>query len=206
MAICTLCNKNINFMGGYVINGLSGKVCEECRSNLLKLRSSNDDAAKKYLRNILQASSDTTVTNFLLNEIEPSNLSDHELTEAERIAALNKKKAEINAIRLSTTDSITDCHIESYGNVVTGIATLGTGFFSELASNISDILGTASTALESKISEAKNNALYSLRKEANSLNCDAVIGVTINFVPFTGNMIGIVATGTAVRLISNTKM
>lgn len=204
MANCGLCNKdNISFMSGYIINGVSGKVCEECRANLLKLRSTGDESCKQYFRNLIESSPNTNISNFLYSEIESSQISNSKISEAERSANIEKMNAEINSILLSTADSIANHHIESYGNIVTGISALGTGFFSELNASISDVLGTTSSSFENKISEAKDNALYALKKEAHKIICNAVISVSITFVPFSGNMIGIVATGTAVTIVPN---
>ncbi|WP_286080669.1 hypothetical protein [Parablautia intestinalis] len=69
MANCELCGKNnISFMGGYSISGITGKVCEDCRSHLLKLRSSNDEDSKHYFQTILQSTSGDNIAHFILNE------------------------------------------------------------------------------------------------------------------------------------------
>lgn len=205
MSNCGLCNKDkISFMSGYIINGVSGKVCEECRSNLLKLRSSGDEGAAQYFRNIIETSSNVNISNFLSNELESSKtVSNYTKTENEKNATIEKAQTEINAILLSTADSISNHHTESYGNIVTGISVLGTGFFSELSASVSDIFGTTSSSFEDKIAKAKDNSLYTLKKEAHKIGCNAVISISISFVPFSGNMIGIVATGTAVKVVPN---
>lgn len=200
MANCELCGKNnISFMGGYSISGITGKICEDCRSHLLKLRSSNDEDSKHYFQAILQSTSSDNIAHFILNELKNHTSSDS-ISDSEITENINRIKSEIDSILLSTTDSIINHKIEASDKIVTGISVLGTGFFSELNAGISDMLGVNSSSFENKISEAKDNALYMLKKEAHKIQCNAVIGTSITFVPLSGNMIGILATGTAVKV------
>lgn len=201
MANCSLCERdNVGFMGGYTMSGIPGKICEECHSKLIKLRSSYDDDTASYFNYILQSSSNPAVRDFLLEEI-PS-LKKNSLSDEEREAFIENQNKEINSIILTTSGSIDGFEIESYSDIVTGISVLGTGLFSELDASLSDMFGTTSSSLQNKISDARNKSISTLRKEAHKLQCNAIIGVTITFVPFTGNMIGIVATGTAVKIMA----
>lgn len=191
MAKCSLCARdNISFINGFVMTGIPGKICDECHDNLMKLRSSNDKNSRKYFENIIQQSSSSEIVDSIFKELESS----------EDPAAQELRETEISAVLLSTSDSIWNHEIKSYGGIVTGISVLGTGFISEINNSISDMLGTKSSAFESKVSESKDQALQSLKKEAHRIHCNAVISISINFVPFSGNVIGIVATGTAVTI------
>ena len=196
--MCNICQKP---EGKFFMTGISGKMCTICHDMILQIRKGNIETAKKYFDSIAFASE--TARRYVENELESYTPSDSELSEEE----LNTKKREmqdaIYSVLLSTADSISNHQIESYGNIVTGISVLGTGFFSELNANISDLLGVTSTSMENKISEAKDNAMYMLRKEAYQNNCNAVISISLSFVPFSNNMIGLVATGTAVKVVTN---
>lgn len=199
MAICSFCERdNIGFMSGYTMSGIPGKICDECHSNLIKLRSSYDEETVCYFNNIMQNSSNSDVVNFLSKEIP--QLKENSFSGEERENFIKERNKEIESVVLSTTDSINNYEIDSYSNIVTGISVLGTGFFSELDASISDMLGSTSSSFENKISKVRDNALIMLKKEAHRLNCNAVIGISITFVPFSGNMIGIVASGTAVKI------
>lgn len=201
MANCSFCERdNIGFMGGYTMTGVPGKICDECHSNLIKLRSSHDEKTEAYFCDIMQRSANSDVRNFLSKEIPGAKVNS--LSDDERKELIENRNREINSIILSTTDAINGHSIDSYCDIVTGISVLGTGLFSELDANLSDMFGTSSTSLQNKISFARDNALSALKAEAYRKHCNAVIGVSIAFVPFTGNMIGIVATGTAVTFSS----
>ena len=201
MAVCSLCNKdNIGFMNGFSMTGISGKVCNECHDNLLKMRSCGSDDTVKYFSDIIHTNSSLPNSDFLIKEIAAAQSSNGATSSDEMHNIANRLQEELDSVLLVTSDSIINRQIESYGNIVTGISVLGTGFFSELDASISDILGGNSSSFENKIAAAKNNAINMLKKEAYKIQCNAVIGVSVNFVPFSGNMIGLVVTGTAVKL------
>lgn len=201
MAICSFCERdNIGFMSGYSMSGVNGKICEECHSNLVKLRTSYDENTASYFNDIIQKSSNSDVIKFLSEEIPNQKINI--LSDDERKTFLENQNKEINSIILSTSDTINNYEIETYSDIVTGVSVLGTGIFSEFEASISDMFGTASSTMENKISIARNNALAMIRKEAHKIQCNAVIGVSLTFVPFTGNMIGLVATGTAVKIVA----
>lgn len=194
--MCNICSRP---EGKYYMTGISGKMCTLCHDAILQARKGNIEAAKSYFDCVAFVS--TSAQQYIQNELGVNESVDTHLSEEE----IYKKKKEIQdaiyAVLLSTTDSISNYRIESYGNIVTGISVLGTGLFSELSANISDILGVSSTSFENKIGEAKDNALYMLRKEAHQYHCNAVISISLSFVPLNNNMIGLVATGTAVKAV-----
>ncbi len=186
--MCVICkNEESKFM----MSGLPGKICTKCHDAILKARSGDISSAQDYFSNITAYSTEEGF-NFVQKEIGLKNDSLDDAT----------YRAKINSILISTTDLISGYSITQYKNILTGVAVLGTGFFSELDANISDLFGVNSSAMESKVTTAKNLALTNLRKEAFSSSCNAVVGVSINFVPFSSNMIGIVASGTGVVLNS----
>lgn len=200
MAKCYLCQKdNIPFMGGFTMNGIPGKICDTCREEYLKVVSSDSEGS--YFSDILNSTSNHPARATILKIIQDATIS-HTASSS----GMNQDDIieEIHSMPIATTESLDGYSIAEYKNIVTGISVLGTGIFSELDASISDLFGMNVSTMESKISTAKDSALFHLKREAYMLSCNAVIGVSINFVPFTGNMIGIVASGTAVVTSKNT--
>lgn len=191
-----MCNICQNPEGKFTMTGIPGKMCTACHDAILQARKGNIETAKNYFDSIVFASE--IGHRYVQNELE---LDTYTVMSKDELNVKQKEMQDaIHSVILSTADAISNHQIESYGNIVTGITVLGTGFFSELNANISDFLGVTSTSMENKISEAKDNALYMLKKEAYQNNCNAVIGISLSFVPFANNMIGLVATGTAVKV------
>lgn len=90
--------------------------------------------------------------------------------------------------------------IKKYLNIVTAEVIIGTGIFSSLNAAISDISGTRSTSYEKKLHEGKESALQKLSQETSDLGGNAIIGVDIDYTTFSGDVIGVVVTGTAVLI------
>ena len=94
--------------------------------------------------------------------------------------------------------------ITEYLGVYSGECALGTGFLSSLGAGISDILGTNSKMYSNKLREAKDFAMKQLQDQVISAGGNAIIGLDIDYVSFSSDIMGVVATGTAVKLNSIT--
>lgn len=90
--------------------------------------------------------------------------------------------------------------ISKYLGVYSGECALGTGFFSSLGAGFADFFGTNSTMYSDKLRKAKNFAIDQLRDQVVDAGGDAVIGLDIDYVSFSADIMGVVATGTAVKL------
>lgn len=189
MAKCYLCQKdNIPFMGGFTMNGIPGKICDTCREEYLKIASSKSDG--KYFSDILNSTKNHPATDTLIKIIQDAN------------GEINN---EIDSLPIVTTDFLDGYSIIEYKNVVTGISVVGTAMFHEFEAKLTDSLGLTSVSVETKISAAKTMAFHQLKRDAYLQSCNAVIGVSLSFVPLTGSMISIVASGTAVVISKNTE-
>lgn len=94
--------------------------------------------------------------------------------------------------------------IVKYLKVVSSEVVLGTGLFSSIGSSVADFTGKRSGAYERKLEEGKESAIYNLEKETTSLGGNAIIGIDIDYTNFVGDVIGVVATGTAVIIEKET--
>ena len=85
-----------------------------------------------------------------------------------------------------------------YDGIISGESVIGTGMFSEISASVSDFTGSFSNTFADKIKQAEEQALYNLKRSCYIKKCNAVIGIKLNYLTFSNNMIGVVANGTAV--------
>lgn len=92
--------------------------------------------------------------------------------------------------------------ISNYLGVYSGECALGTGFLSTLGASFADFFGTNSTMYSDKLKKAKDFAISQLIEQVTNAGGDAIIGLDIDYVSFSADIMGVVATGTAVKLCS----
>lgn len=90
--------------------------------------------------------------------------------------------------------------ITEYLDFCSGECALGTGFLSSLGAGFADLLGRKSDMYSDKLNEAKNIALEGLKKNAVLCGANAIIGVDVDFTTFSSDIMGVVASGTAVKI------
>ena len=74
--------------------------------------------------------------------------------------------------------------------------------FKDLFAGVRDVVGGRSEAVQKTLRDSRRVALYELKREAFEVGADAVVGVDLDYVELVaaGNMILLVASGTAVRV------
>lgn len=90
--------------------------------------------------------------------------------------------------------------ISEYFGVYSGECALGTGFLSSLGAGFADFFGTNSTMYSDKLKRAKDYAIDQLRDQVIAIGGDAIIGLDIDYVSFSADIMGVIASGTAVKL------
>lgn len=90
--------------------------------------------------------------------------------------------------------------ISEYLGFCSGECALGTGFLSSLSAGIADFLGSNSTQYEQKLLKAKSMALSAIKEQAQKQGANAIIGLDIDYVTFSADIMGVVATGTSVKI------
>ena len=91
-------------------------------------------------------------------------------------------------------------HIVDYLGICSGECALGTGFLSSLGAGFADFLGTKSTLYSGKLKEAKDYAMNQLIEQAKSVNGNAIIGLDIDYTTFSADIMGVIASGTVVKI------
>lgn len=122
------------------------------------------------------------------------------LREKEKLAEERIRLKKIDNIPLTTTMNIDGYKVKKYIDIESVEVVIGTGIISEVVSDFSDAFGMRSTPFESKLAQAKAHALKRLKYIASSKGGDAVIGVDIDYTEFSGNKIGVIVSGTIVKL------
>lgn len=192
------------------------RICAKCKSSLralYQLAKSGDSeylkAKNEFLSNPIQ---DTDTKKTLDSEIEEMDALYQEsilAVEAEVEAQRQQEAFEERIRNFLATNSFNfeGYSIDKYLGIVCGDSVLGTGFLSELSVSAADWLGSESNRFSEKIEEAREKALYRMLVKADKLGANAIIGVSFSYSNFSGNVIGVVATGTAVvvsKKVSNT--
>lgn len=121
--------------------------------------------------------------------------------EAQEHAKRKEAEREMFRSHLMTTGfNFEGYDIQKYVGVISEEVVLGTGFISEFSASISDFFGGASNTFSRKLKAAKEAATEKLIGASISKGGNAIIGVEFDYITFANNMIGVVASGTAVQI------
>ncbi|KHE94416.1 hypothetical protein WH06_22610 [Aeromonas salmonicida subsp. salmonicida] len=102
----------------------------------------------------------------------------------------------------STTNVLAqDTRVIEVKGVTTATIVAGMNFLRDFMASIRDFTGGNSGTYMSKLDDLKTQALVQLRKQADELGCNALIGVSIDVDEISGggkSMMMVTATGTAI--------
>lgn len=118
--------------------------------------------------------------------------------------ALNQAMAGLVA---TTTQTVPGYTITEVVDVVSAECAYGMNLIKDFFANITDVVGGRSDSTQKVLRDARRQVLAELRAEAFALEADAVVGVRLDFNEFSGggkSMLFVVATGTAVKIVSQT--
>lgn len=107
---------------------------------------------------------------------------------------------EIKNHKLTTGYNFEGYSITNYIGLVSGEIVIGTGFLSDFKASVADLFGVESKAYSDKLKDAKKTALHDMIVESVKNGGNAVIGISYEYVVFSGNMIGISVNGTSVKI------
>jgi len=112
------------------------------------------------------------------------------------------KSKEINAVLLTTETYPEGLKIAERIEIVTAECAFGMNVFKDLFAGVRDIVGGRSDAVQKTMRDTRRTALYELKREAYEVGANAVVGVDLDYTELSlaGNMVLLVASGTAVRI------
>lgn len=101
---------------------------------------------------------------------------------------------------MTTTSILQGYEIESYLGLVSSEAIMGANIVRDVLASVRDVIGGRSGAYEEKLAEAKEIATEEMKKKAEELGANAIIGIDYDFETLGQGMLMCVASGTAVRV------
>jgi uncharacterized protein YbjQ (UPF0145 family) len=113
---------------------------------------------------------------------------------------LKELKLQIDRLEVFTFNPFNEEGAYKNLGLVSGYATIGTGFLTNLVSSVDDFLGGDSAIYNEKMKEAEALCLNKLKAEAHAKGATAVISLTVSFTELTSGhgMLLIGMNGTAV--------
>lgn len=101
----------------------------------------------------------------------------------------------------TTTNQVEGRPVQQYLGIISSETIIGANIFKDLFAGIRDIVGGRSGTYERVLQEAKQTAMKELEDKGRQLGANAIIGVDLDFETVgSGNMLMVIATGTAVRI------
>lgn len=103
---------------------------------------------------------------------------------------------------VTTTHTIEGKQVTDYFGLVSGEAIMGANVFKDIFASIRDIVGGRSATYEKELRRAKELAIDEMCQAAQQQGANAVIGVDLDYETIGGgggNMLMVIASGTAVR-------
>ncbi|WP_299965778.1 YbjQ family protein [uncultured Roseobacter sp.] len=101
---------------------------------------------------------------------------------------------------LTTTNTVEGRPIRSYHGIVVGEAIMGANVVRDFFARVTDIVGGRSGAYESKLRDAREEAMAELEERAAALGANAVVGIDLDYEVIGDSMLMVSVSGTAVRL------
>ncbi|WP_458398196.1 YbjQ family protein [Anaerotignum sp.] len=103
--------------------------------------------------------------------------------------------------KITTGFNFEGYRIVDYLGVVSADVVAGTGVVSELLAGFTDTFGKRSGSFEGKLSRARQAVLNEMKLKAlNNAHANAIIGIDLDIVTFSNDMIGVSGLGTAVEI------
>lgn len=102
---------------------------------------------------------------------------------------------------LTSGSSFDGYEISEYLGFISGQTVLGSNFFKGLAANVTELSDQESEKMTSKLEQANETAMGKLKKAAERVGANAIIGLRLDSTEFANNSMGTIATGTAVKIV-----
>ena len=141
-------------------------------------------------------------------------LSPKELEELEKLAIQSgelefqdkevQKKVErdinVEKVILTTAYVVSNREIDHEIEVITSECVYGMNLFRDSFAGVRNIFGGRSKATQKVLNDLRETCLYELKALAYEKGADAVIAIDLDYSEFSGGMLFLVASGTAVKL------
>ena len=103
---------------------------------------------------------------------------------------------------LTSSNTLESKEIIEYKGLVTGESLIGANIYKDLFSGVRDVVVGRTTQYEEELQKARNIALESMEKKAESLGANAIVGLKLSYDNLggtMGNTILVTVYGTAIK-------
>lgn len=101
---------------------------------------------------------------------------------------------------LTTTNTIEGRTITAYKGIVVGEAIMGANIVRDFFASVTDVIGGRSGAYESKLKDARDEAMAEIEERARAIGANAVVGIDLDYEVIGDSMLMVSVSGTAVTL------
>ncbi|MFK7870321.1 MAG: YbjQ family protein [Roseobacter sp.] len=101
---------------------------------------------------------------------------------------------------LTTTNGVEGRSITAYKGIVVGEAIMGANIVRDFFASVTDVIGGRSGAYESKLKDARDEAMAELEERARAMGANAVVGIDLDYEVIGDSMLMVSVSGTAVAI------
>ncbi|WP_295313252.1 heavy metal-binding domain-containing protein [Roseobacter sp.] len=101
---------------------------------------------------------------------------------------------------VTTTNTIEGHPITAYKGIVVGEAIMGANIVRDFFASVTDVIGGRSGAYETKLKDARDEAMRELEERAATLGANAVVGIDLDYEVIGDSMLMVSVSGTAVTI------
>lgn len=99
---------------------------------------------------------------------------------------------------LTTTNTVEGHPIAAYKGIVVGEAIMGANIVRDFFASVTDVIGGRSGAYESKLKDARDEAMAEIEDRAAAMGANAVVGIDLDYEVIGDSMLMVSVSGTAV--------
>ncbi len=216
--LCTVCGEVASGFNKYPHPVGNTILCDKCYDKLpslsLVVNFQTADQLKKNQEMVMEELQNNSFPKEAIKDIEnwfenKRKILKYENTHTDtqkKLEEFNKEyqqgkfQDEINNFITTSGYNFEGFKITEYHGVVVGETVIGTGFLSEITASFADTLGVEATRYSQKLETARNSSMNRAIAKAIFLGGNALIGVDIDYVTFSTDKIGVIYTGTSVKI------
>ena len=208
--ICALCGeKYSSWLHDYPITQeeLKYRVCLACHEILEEIQNAESKSdVEDQVNYVLTSSTNAEPEVKAIIDDLLRFMTKEERAEEKRLLQLQKgegQQAVIAAANLILTTSGYNFEgyriVEHFGFMSAEFG-VGLGVFKGIAASFSDFFGTKSNAIKEKLEDSKTVVMRDLKVQAVERGANAIIGMDLDYTMFGDSILGVVASGTAVKI------
>lgn len=141
----------------------------------------------------------------LCDSCQQQQIENNTAAEAKKEALRQEAVSKALKSLIITTETAHNLPIDARLGIVTGQCVYGLNVIKDMLAGARDIVGGRSNTMQSAIRDTQAEALEEMSLQAADLGADAIVGVSFTHTQMgsggSGNMIAVIATGTAVTLL-----